>query len=92
MTLFGLGINLYLTGLWILGYRPIGNRPLLFLGILLFIVGVQFIFFGLLAEFLLNLHLRTNDHYLDEVVRSPSSIKDSQHDGVAARPAEISPR
>jgi glycosyltransferase involved in cell wall biosynthesis len=68
MTLFGLGINLYLTTLWVIGYRPIGNRPLLLLGILLSIIGIQFVFFGLLAEFLLNLHLRADDHRLDEII------------------------
>jgi glycosyltransferase involved in cell wall biosynthesis len=70
MILAGLGIDLYLTGLWILGYRPIGNRPLLWLGILLVIVGVQCVFFGLLAEFLLHLHVRTEDHDLEEVIVS----------------------
>jgi glycosyltransferase involved in cell wall biosynthesis len=68
MTLFGLGINLYLSTLWVIGYRPIGNRPLLLLGILLSIMGIQFVFFGLLAEFQLNLHLRTDDHHLDEII------------------------
>jgi glycosyltransferase involved in cell wall biosynthesis len=48
----GTMINLYLTVLWFLGERPIGNRPLLTLGVLLMIIGVQFIFFGLLAEML----------------------------------------
>lgn len=70
MLLFGLGINLYLTVLWLLGNRPIGTRPLLFLGILLLLVGVQFVFFGLLAEFLLHLHLRDDDRYLDDAIAS----------------------
>jgi glycosyltransferase involved in cell wall biosynthesis len=69
MLLLGLGINLYLTILW-LGNRPIGTRPLLFLGILLLLVGVQFVFFGLLAEFLLHLHLRADDQYLDDAIVS----------------------
>jgi glycosyltransferase involved in cell wall biosynthesis len=68
MLLCGLGINLYLTLLWFLGDRPIGTRPLLFLGILLLLVGVQFVFFGLLAEFLLHLHLRADDRYLDDAI------------------------
>ncbi|NOY05799.1 MAG: glycosyltransferase family 2 protein [Chlorobi bacterium] len=45
----GLGINAYLTYVWIMGY-PISNRPLLFLGILLIMVGFQLISTGLLAE------------------------------------------
>ncbi len=46
----GLLINLYLTGLWLDGVRPIGTRPLLSLGVLLVFMGVQFVSFGLLAE------------------------------------------
>jgi glycosyltransferase involved in cell wall biosynthesis len=45
----GFGINLYLALLWFSGLW-IGNRPLLLLGILLMIIGIQFIFFGLMAE------------------------------------------
>jgi glycosyltransferase involved in cell wall biosynthesis len=49
---FGLGsvFFLYLTILWLLGHRPIGNRPLLFLGILLIIIGIQLISMGFLGE------------------------------------------
>lgn len=50
----GVLINLYLTVLWFLGERPIGNRPLLTLGVLLMIIGIQFISFGLLAEMLIS--------------------------------------
>ncbi len=45
----GFATNAYLTVQWF-GGRWIGNRPLLFLGILLMIVGVQFISLGLLGE------------------------------------------
>ncbi len=45
----GLVISLYLTINWFTGI-PIGNRPLFFLGILLIIVGIQFLSLGLLAE------------------------------------------
>ncbi len=45
----GLLINGYLTYQWFGGIW-IGNRPILFLGILMMIVGVQFISLGLLAE------------------------------------------
>lgn len=48
---FGAGvlINLYLTIVWIAGHG-IGTRPLLFLGVLLTIVGIQFISTGILGE------------------------------------------
>ncbi len=51
-TFSGIGalILTYLSALWLLGYRPIGNRPLLVFGVLFVIVGVQFISLGLLGE------------------------------------------
>jgi len=45
----GLLINLYLSAVWITG-EAIGHRPLLQLGILLMVLGVQFLSLGLLAE------------------------------------------
>jgi len=45
----GFVIEAYLTVVWILG-QSIGNRPLFFLGIVLLIIGVQFVCFGFLAE------------------------------------------
>lgn len=45
----GLAINIYMAALRISG-KWISNRPLLLLGILLLILGIQFIFFGLMGE------------------------------------------
>lgn len=47
----GLLINGYLSVLWFTGHG-IGHRPLLLLGVLMTITGVQFASFGLLGEFL----------------------------------------
>lgn len=50
--LFSLGgfvICSYLTILWFMGEK-IGGRPLLILGVLLIIVGIQFVSTGLVAE------------------------------------------
>jgi glycosyltransferase involved in cell wall biosynthesis len=47
----GILINLYLTVLWFRGVG-IGSRPLLLLGVLMTITGVQFASLGLLGEFL----------------------------------------
>jgi hypothetical protein len=47
----GLVINAYLSVLWFEGHG-IGNRPLLMLGVLMTIIGVQFASLGLLGEFL----------------------------------------
>lgn len=54
----GILVNGYLTFLWISGV-PLSNRPMLFLGILLIIVGVQFFSVGLLGEMMVN-------NFLDE--------------------------
>jgi glycosyltransferase involved in cell wall biosynthesis len=47
----GLLVNAYLSVLWFEG-RGIGSRPLLMLGVLLTLIGVQFASLGLLGEFL----------------------------------------
>lgn len=57
----GLCIEAYLTVLWFMGHS-IRNRPLFFLGILLLIVGIQFIVFGLLGE-MLSAGFAENVHY-----------------------------
>jgi glycosyltransferase involved in cell wall biosynthesis len=46
----GLAIDTYLACLWLTGVAYIGNRPLLMLGTLLIMVGIQILIFGLLAE------------------------------------------
>jgi glycosyltransferase involved in cell wall biosynthesis len=66
MALAGITINVYLAVLWSLGH-PIGNRPLLLLGVLLTLAGIQCLLFGLLAE--LVLHLAGREEF--EVVAVP---------------------
>lgn len=51
----GIGLLAYLTVDKILGH-PIGQRPLLFLGVLVTVVGIQLLGIGLLAELVLNQH------------------------------------
>lgn len=51
--LAGLVVNGYLTYLWF-DNQPLSNRPMLFLGILLIIVGVQFFSVGLLGELMVH--------------------------------------
>lgn len=57
----GLGVNLYLTGLWLAGARPIGTRPLLAFGVLSMLVGIQFFSLGLLSELVLSYQARHAD-------------------------------
>lgn len=58
--LTGLGISFYLSILWFLGVRPIGNRPLFFFGILLIIVSLQLLSLGILGEVLVNKNVKTS--------------------------------
>lgn len=55
--LLGILISAYLTVLWILG-NSIGGRPLLLLGVLLILVGMQFLTIGLVSEMVQRHHLR----------------------------------
>lgn len=50
LTVAGMIINVYIAGLKIFWGQPIGDRPLLFLGILLVVIGVQFFSIGFLGE------------------------------------------
>ena len=59
---FGFAIGLYLTGLWVLG-EGIGWRPLLFLGILAMVVGVQMASIGLLGEMIRNFAYDPEEEY-----------------------------
>jgi dolichol-phosphate mannosyltransferase len=53
----GLGvlISLYLSLVWLFTDEDIGTRPLLTLGVLLIIVGVQFVSLGLIADLIISL-------------------------------------
>jgi len=55
----GLIVCMYLSVLW-LGGEVIGNRPLLTLGVLLIIVGIQMITTGLVAEMLVFNHRKVD--------------------------------
>lgn len=59
----GIVIGFYLTVLWFQGQRPIGDRPLLTLDVLLLITGLQFISTGLVGEMLRHSSYRPGDEY-----------------------------
>jgi len=63
LTLAGGLICAYLTLLWFQGARPIGDRPLLTLGVLLLITGLQFISTGLVGEMIRNSSYQPGDEY-----------------------------
>lgn len=75
----GFGINAYLAILWFLG-NPIGHRPLLTLGVLLSIVGVQFLVFGLLGEMIANTSPH-HDYTVRRHLRSNRALKTASLNG-----------
>ena len=84
LAVFGVGtiINLYLAFLWLLrevGGRvdigPIGTRPLLMVGVLAMILGIQLISIGLLGEMLRYFSFRPTDEYaIRRVLESSSAV------------------
>ena len=71
----GTGILVYLTVVKLTG-EPIGRRPLLLLGVLLVVVGIQFLSLGLLSELVTSQHREraraTDDRpsrLVDEILR-----------------------
>lgn len=61
----GLGalILTYLSVLWVLGFGPIGDRPLLLFGMLLALFGSQLVGVGLLGELILSRTIDERDKY-----------------------------
>ena len=55
----GIGVNAYLSYEWLYNNVALSNRPLLLLGVLLMIVGVQFFLSGILGEMMV--HNNQND-------------------------------
>ena len=74
--LVGFLILSYLGALWCLALGPIGNRPLFFLGILAVLLSAQFIFFGVLAEMIVQIVSRSTNsvHIIEEIANSPRTL------------------
>jgi glycosyltransferase involved in cell wall biosynthesis len=64
----GFAIDLYLTLLWLFLQKPLSDRPILMLGTMLIIIGVQFLFFGLLAEMIAFSSRRDRDYSVVEQI------------------------
>jgi glycosyltransferase involved in cell wall biosynthesis len=72
----GLLICSYMALLWFQGHRPIGDRPLLTLGVLLLITGFQFISTGLVGEMLRHSSYRGGDEYaIRRVLRAEHQLE-----------------
>ncbi|MEZ5404927.1 MAG: glycosyltransferase family 2 protein [Verrucomicrobiia bacterium] len=66
----GVAISLYLTGLKFFAHENIGQRPLLFLGILLIIVGLQLIMLGLISELLVRIYYESQNKTVYQIDHS----------------------
>lgn len=73
----GFAILAYLTVLWFAGLGPIGNRPLLFLGLLLVMVGVQLVSTGLLGELINHSNRAQGTDYAIGELQLPDSPRPS---------------
>ncbi|NOZ61621.1 MAG: glycosyltransferase [Calditrichaeota bacterium] len=70
-TLLGAGIEFYLFVYRILALGPIAGRPLLLLGALLLVIGIQLISIGLLGEMIIFTHARDIKEYnIEEIIES----------------------
>jgi len=74
--LSGLIINVYLSVLWFQG-AGIGRRPLLMLGVLLCVVGVQFISIGLLGEMIAESSHQNRSYPVRKTVGLPTEPADT---------------
>ncbi len=59
----GFAVNLYLAALWTFKNVHLSNRPLLFLGVLLMVIGIQMITTGLLGEMITFKSFKRRDSY-----------------------------
>lgn len=63
LVFLGILILFYLTILWFEGVRPIGDRPLMTLGVLLTLMGVQLFSTGLIGEILRKDNFKADEEY-----------------------------
>jgi glycosyltransferase involved in cell wall biosynthesis len=66
LSTFGFGVCLYLSVLWF-GGESIGNRPLLILGILLILIGMQMLSTGLIAEMIVHSQKRSEEDVIEYI-------------------------
>ena len=81
----------YLGALWAFGLGPIGDRPLLMLGMLLVLAGGQLIGVGLLGELILARTIREEDKYALFEKHGAVSQQELLEKTAAAKPGSCSP-
>ncbi|MDU8946021.1 glycosyltransferase family 2 protein [Rhodophyticola sp. MJ-SS7] len=72
LLILGSAFVIYLSALWLVGLGPIGTRPLLQIGILFIVTGVQFLGIGLVAELLRASNTSQGEQYIIDTSGEPS--------------------
>jgi glycosyltransferase involved in cell wall biosynthesis len=82
MLLVGFVINARLSIEWFQGVRPLSQRPLLTLGVLLMLMGVQLLTMGLIAEMLVSFIRRSEDplRIAAQIYRPGDSVESGERD------------
>jgi glycosyltransferase involved in cell wall biosynthesis len=80
----GFVILAYLTGLKLIAHEPIGDRPLLLLGVLLFLTGVILVNIGLMGELLVRIWHESQGKPI-YVVQERRGRRNESHDNVHSR-------
>ncbi len=84
LTLGGLGLT-YLAVLWVLGFRPIGDRPLLIYSAISLGLGTQLLSVGILAELVTSYNIRAKHTY--SIVETLGSSTPLKHPNEPAEPS-----
>lgn len=88
----GLGIDSYLAFERLFFRKWLGDRPLLLFGTFLIIIGIQFIFFGLLGEMIAATYRREDDYSIVEApegkFRTASTYAPNEPETESARPVD----
>lgn len=77
----GLLISIYLGWVRLVQGEFIGHRPLLLLGMILMVLGVQLFFFGLLAELFISFHQVDSDKHVRVIFESGEKKEDMEWAG-----------
>lgn len=72
LALVGTGALGYLSALWVLGYRPIGNRPMLMFAILFVVAGIQIFSTGLIAELFIRFNRNAEQPIIQDMLNLES--------------------
>lgn len=87
LSVLGIALLLYLSTIWLLG-ESIGTRPLLTLGVLLTLAGIQLGGLGLVGEMIVHTNLKSREIYSIRTVQGPAA---DLYDAETAARAQLDP-